>query len=53
MEQTNNTQKSQMTKEDAVKIIEQVASQFNGNLKDHQTIQEALFVIKEGLFKEK
>ena len=35
-----------MTKEDAIKILEQVCAAFQGNLAQHQQIQEALKVLK-------
>jgi|688.fasta_scaffold807229_2 hypothetical protein len=43
---------TQMTKENAIQIIQHVASVFNGNLKDHQTVQEAIQLITKELFKE-
>jgi len=43
---------NQMTKENAIKVIEHIASVFNGNLNDHQTIQQAIQLIKHELFKE-
>lgn len=36
-----------MTKDEALKVIEQVCAQFRGTLQDHQTIQQALMVIKD------
>lgn len=38
-----------MDKEQAIKLIEQVCSQFHGNLQAHQNIQIALGVIKKEL----
>lgn len=35
-----------MKLEEALNIVAQVCSEFRGTLKDHQTIQEALQVIK-------
>lgn len=36
-----------MTKDEALKVIEQVCAQFRGTLQDHQAIQQALMVIKD------
>lgn len=41
----------QMTKEEALKIIQNVAAAFVGNLKDHQAVQTALIVIAKELEK--
>ena len=41
----------QMPKEEALKIIQNVAAAFVGNLKDHQAIQTALIVITKELDK--
>jgi hypothetical protein len=40
-----------MTKEEALKIIQNVAANAVGNLKDHQAIQTALIVIAKELDK--
>lgn len=41
----------QMSKEEALKIIQNVAAAFVGNLKDHQAVQTALIVITKELNK--
>ena len=38
-----------MNLEEAMKIIEDVCAAFNGPLQSHQTIQQALIVIKSAL----
>ena len=43
---------TQMTKEHAIKVIEHVSSVYNGNLQEHQTIQQAIILIKSELFKD-
>jgi hypothetical protein len=43
---------NQLTKEQAIQIIEQVCSKYVGNLSDHQTIQTALNFIKAELLKD-
>jgi hypothetical protein len=42
-------EQNQMSKEEALRIIENVAAAFVGNLKDHQAVQTALSVIKNEL----
>tara|TARA_R110000868_G_scaffold132464_3_gene343574 strand:- start:411 stop:548 length:138 start_codon:yes stop_codon:yes gene_type:complete len=42
-----------MSKEDAIKIIADVCSQFKGNLADHQAIQNALKLLVEVINAEK
>ena len=41
----------QMPKEEALKILQNVAAAFVGNLKDHQAVQTALIVITRELEK--
>jgi hypothetical protein len=41
----------QISKEEALKIIQNVAAAFVGNLKDHQAVQTALIVIAKELEK--
>jgi len=38
-----------MSKEEALAIVRQVASEFVGNLKDHEKIQEAIKLIENEL----
>jgi hypothetical protein len=44
---------NQLTKEQAIQIIEQVCSKYVGNLNEHQTIQMALNFIRTELLAEK
>jgi hypothetical protein len=46
-------EQNQMSKEEALRIIENIAAAFVGNLKDHQTVQTAISVIKNELAKAK
>lgn len=49
----NEQNQIQMSKEEALRILENVAANAVGNLKDHQAIQTALLVIKNELAKPK
>ena len=41
-----------MSKEEALKVLEQVCAKFVGDLQSHQVVQEALAAIRKELFKQ-